>query len=142
MNCPRPGCNGLLVPETVWDGNLALDLHRCINCGRMGKPNETLLTDRLTHADPAHPPSKKEVETMPRGPWTPEQRARFEETMAAKKGQPKKPKAEDRAVVPVVHEAVPVSRPMDFSALDVVIDRTRADLQALERVREIMEREG
>lgn len=137
MNCPRPGCNGLLVPETVWDGNLALDLMRCINCGRMGKPNETLITDRLTHADPNN---KKEGETMPRGPWTPEQRARFEQTMAAKQGHPKKPKAEERAVVPVVHDAVRVSRPVDFSALDVMIEETRQDLAALERAQEILQR--
>ena len=34
MTCPR--CNGLLVPETVYDGALSEDLLRCVNCGRMG----------------------------------------------------------------------------------------------------------
>lgn len=90
MNCPRPGCHGLLVPETVYDGNLAMDLHRCISCGRMGKADERLATDRLPHADPAHQPHKQEVDTMPGGPWTPERRAKFMATVAAKKkwGEP------------------------------------------------------
>ena len=141
MNCPRPGCNGLLVPETVYDGNLAMDLHRCISCGRMGKADEQLATDRLPHADPAHPPHKQEVETMPGGSWTPERRAKFEATIAAKKGQAPKPKPEQRAVVPVVHEPIVVDHtPVDFSRLDVVIEEKRKDLEAMERTRDILER--
>lgn len=131
MNCPRPGCNGLLVPETVYDGNLAMDLHRCISCGRMGKSDERLQSDDLSHT--------KEHD-MP-GAWKPERRAKFEATIAAKKGHPPKPKAEQRAVVPVVHDAVMVEHePLDFSSLDVVIEETRKDLDALERVKGIMAR--
>ncbi len=129
MTCPRPGCNGLLVPETVYDGNLAMDLHRCVSCGRMGKADEQLATDRLPHADPAHQPPKQEVDTMPRGPWTAEQRERFQKTMAERKGRPAKPAAEDKAVVTVLHEPMVVDRtPVDFSQLDVVIEETRKDL--------------
>lgn len=141
MNCPRPGCNGLLVPETVYDGNLAMDLHRCVSCGRMGKADEQLATDRLPHADPAHQPHKQEVDTMPRGPWTAEQRERFQKTMAERRGRPAKPAAEHKAVVTVVHEPMVVDRtPVDFSRLDVVIEETRKDLEALERTKEIFER--
>lgn len=131
MNCPRPGCNGLLVPETVYDGNLAMDLHRCVSCGRMGKPDERLQSDDLSHT---------KGHDMP-GAWTPERRAKFEATIAAKKGQAPKQKPEQRAVVPVVQEAVMIERePMDFSALDVVIEETRKDLDALERTKEILAR--
>lgn len=141
MTCPRPGCHGLLAPETVYDGNLALDLMRCISCGRMGKPDEQLATDRLPHADPTQRALKQEVNTVPRGPWTPEQRKRFEQTMAERNGRPAKPAAEHQSVVPVVHEAVMVDRePTDFSALDVVIEATRKDLEALERAKEILAR--
>ena len=141
MTCPRPGCHGLLVPETVYDGSLALDLHRCLSCGRMGKPNEQLATDRLPHADPAYHPHKQEGDTMARGPWTPEQRARFEKTMAEKRGATGKPKPEQREVVPVLHEAVVVDRELiDFSRLDVVIEETRKDLEAMERTKEILAR--
>jgi hypothetical protein len=141
MTCPRPGCQGLLVPETVYDGSLALDLHRCLSCGRMGRQDEQLESDRLPHADPLQRALKQEVETVPRGPWTPEQRARFEKTMAERKGQPVKRASSPRAVVPVVHEAVVVERePVDFSALDVVIEETRKDLEAMERTKEILAR--
>lgn len=141
MNCPRPGCNGLLVSETVYDGNLAMDLHRCISCGRMGKADEQLATDRLPHADPAHQPHKQEVETMPRGPWTAEQRARFQKTMAERRGRPAKPAAEHQSMVPLVHEPIVVDRtPIDFSRLDVVIEETRKDLEAMERTREVLSR--
>ena len=56
-------------------------------------------------------------------------------------GLPANPKPDARAVVPAVHEAVIVPRVTDFSSLDVVIDETRKDLEALERVKEIMARQ-
>ena len=78
---------------------------------------------------------------MARGPWTQEQRERFHKTMAERRGQPAKPKAEHQAVVPIFPTAEVVQQePIDFSRLDVVIDETRKDLEAMERVKLIMAR--
>lgn len=44
-------------------------------------------------------------------------------------------------MVPAMHDAVMVERePPDFSALDVVIEETRKDLEAMERTKDILAR--
>lgn len=118
MTCPH--CQGSsVVSASAEDVIGANEWMRCVNCG---------------HRWDADPPELKGSD-MP-GPWTEERRAKFQATMAAKRGE-----SGARAVsVSKPRPSIEVVIPPRMTDLDHAIERTRNDLDTLERAKEILAR--
>lgn len=129
MTCPR--CHGASIFSAlsncpVWAANWV----KCLSCSHEWDPTQAQPVTR--HEAPVKPalPQPEEM-MMPKG-WTEERRKKFKATMAAKRK-----KNDDEGFIagfmnPV--EAVPLTD------LDLAIDQARADLEALERAKAILER--